>query len=117
VKALQSTILYSSSIEISAYLATKTSLLSVQASGIAVRERNQALAPSGNAAIPGLAVVSMAQAVETSLVKQLTGSPTNDAPLLATLVVDINDGTAQNAQNRLLALGGTLLEDNYPLRI
>jgi hypothetical protein len=88
VKALQSTILYSSSIDTSEYLATKTSLLSVQASGIAVRKENQALAPSGNAAIPGLGVVAMAQAVETGLVKQLTGSPTNDAPLLATLVVD-----------------------------
>jgi hypothetical protein len=117
VKALQSTILSSSSVDISEYLATKTLLLSVQASGIAIREQNQAIAPSGNAAIPGLAVVAMAQAVETGLVKQLTGSPTNDASLLASLVVDVNDGTAQNAQNRLLALGGTLLEDSYPLRV
>jgi hypothetical protein len=117
VKALQSSISYSSPIEISAYLATKTSLLSVQASGIAVRERNEAIAPSGNAAIPGLAVVAMAQAVETGLVKQLTGSPANDGPLLDMLVVDVNDGTAQNAQNRLLALGGTLLEAKYPLRV
>jgi hypothetical protein len=101
----------SSSIETFAHLATKTSLLSVQASGIAVRKQNQTIAPSRNGAIPGLAVVAAAQATETSLVKQLTGSSANNALLLAILVVDINDRTAQN---RLLALGGTLIEE-HPL--
>lgn len=76
-----------------------------------MREQNQAIAPSGNAAIPGLSVVATAQAAETSLVKLLTGDPANDSPLLAELVEDVNDGTAKNAQNRVLALGGTLLED------
>lgn len=98
-----------------AYFATKTSLLSVQASGIAVREHNQAIAPAGNAAIPGLSVVAAAQATETSLVKALNGNPAHDEPLLADLVVDVNDGTAKNAQNRVLALGGVLLEDTVPI--
>lgn len=114
VSALQSMI-SSASLDTSAYLATKTSLLSVQASGIAVREHNQAIAPAGNAAIPGLSVVAAAQATETMLVKALTGNQAVDEALLTALVVDVNDGTAKNAQNRVLALGGVLLEDSEPI--
>ncbi|KAI9661082.1 MAG: hypothetical protein M1821_009409 [Bathelium mastoideum] len=110
VQSLQSMISNSTSPNLSSYNATKTSLLAIQSSGIAQRQQNQAIAPSGNAAIPGLNKVEAAQAMETALVKQLTGNPADDEPKLNSLVTMVTGGTSQNAQNRVLALGGELLQ-------
>jgi hypothetical protein len=53
------------------YSATQESLLGFVTKGIAIRENNQKIAPAGNAAIPGLATVAMAQMVELSLTQSL----------------------------------------------
>lgn len=74
VQALLSSITGSATLDTSAYLATKTSLLAIQSSGVAIRENNQAIAPSGNAAIAGLSTVAAAQASEIALASALTGN-------------------------------------------
>jgi hypothetical protein len=53
------------------YAATQTSLLGFVTKGIAIRENNQKIAPQGSPALPGLAVVAMAQMTELNLTMSL----------------------------------------------
>jgi hypothetical protein len=54
------------------YSATQASLLGFVTEGIAIRENNQKIAPKGNSAIAGLAIVAMAQMIELSLTMSLS---------------------------------------------
>ncbi|KAH6666693.1 hypothetical protein B0J14DRAFT_453773, partial [Halenospora varia] len=49
------------------FAAGQSSLLGFVKQGIAIRENNQKIAPAGNAALPGLAMVAMAQMTELNL--------------------------------------------------
>jgi hypothetical protein len=53
------------------YAATQGSLLGFVTKGIAIRENNQKIAPPGNGAIPGLAIVATAQMAELNLTLSL----------------------------------------------
>lgn len=108
VQKLQS-LLVASPVDTSAYLATKTSLLAIQTSGVAVRMNNQKIAPSGNAAINGINSFANAQQTEIAQAMALTGNVADDSALLNTLVTEVNAGTAANAKNRVLALGGQVI--------
>lgn len=70
------------------YLANKASLLAVQSSGVAVRANNQAIAPAGNAAIPGLSAVAGAQQTEIALASALSGNVVCDPQILDVLRAD-----------------------------
>ena len=74
-------------------------LIAAVAAGIKIREFNQAVAPAGNAALPGLARYAAAQATEAGLALQLTGVPAHDADVLSTLVDDIHAGIQLNEYN------------------
>jgi hypothetical protein len=67
--------------------------------GQLIRTFNQKTLPSGNDAISGLATVQKAQGTELDLAKSLTGKAEHDRKVLATLVTDIENGTAQNKKN------------------
>jgi len=53
------------------YAATQGSLLGFVTSGIAIRENNQRIAPAGNGAVAGLAIVAAAQMAELGLTVSL----------------------------------------------
>jgi hypothetical protein len=66
--------------------------------GILIRQNNQKIAPSGNAAISGLAKVANAQSAELKLAKGLTAD-SQGAKDVKTLKTDFTDGIKQNQQN------------------
>lgn len=86
VQALLSSITGSATINTSDYLATKSSLLAIQSSGVAIRANNQAIAPSGNAAIAGLSTVAAAQASEIALASALTGNQVRSLRIISVCV-------------------------------
>lgn len=73
--------------------------------GITIRENNQKIAPSGNAAIAGLAVVGMAQMTELNLTMSLAvpASGMVDQKLATTTVEmlkgDFSGGITKNKEN------------------
>jgi hypothetical protein len=86
------------------YSATQASLLGFITKGIAIRENNQKISPAGNAAIPGLATVAMAQMVELSLTQNLVmgGNGTDVVKANATVETlkgDFKGGIVQNMKN------------------
>ena len=60
---------------------------------------NQAVAPPGNAALPGLAMYATAQGTEQMLAESLTGDPAVDGSVLATIKSDVLAGTQLNEYN------------------
>ncbi|KAF7861357.1 hypothetical protein EAF04_007922 [Stromatinia cepivora] len=94
-KILQETPLNSSMFD-----AAKSSLLKFVKKGIAIRENNQKITPAGNAAIPGLATVAMAQQEEFNLTMSLTASdPAGSNATVAKLKKDFAGGIVQNMKN------------------
>ncbi|KAG7141886.1 hypothetical protein HYQ45_001623 [Verticillium longisporum] len=92
-----------------AFQAAKTDLLGFVNSGIEMRKMNQAIAPAGNKAISGLAIVANAQTEELNLSNSLSGDPANKAADLKTvdkLKADFAGGIKQNMQNMADALSG-----------
>jgi hypothetical protein len=95
------------------YAATQGSLLGFVTKGIAIRENNQKIAPPGNAAIPGLAIVAMAQMAELNLTLSLAigGNGTDVVAANATVQTlkgDFMGGIVQNMKN-LAAVSSRLL--------
>lgn len=81
------------------FLIGKGELLANVMAGMSIRKFNQAVAPPNNAALPGLAKYAAAQATELALAQSLTGIPSHDDPILATLVSDIHAGIMLNMDN------------------
>ncbi|KAJ0282724.1 hypothetical protein Brms1b_006287 [Colletotrichum noveboracense] len=79
----------------------KSNLLSFVSDGIQVRQANQLIAPSGNGAAQGLAVLS-----ELQKVAGLTGNPQQDNPVTQSLQMDFSGGIQQNMKNQQAALTG-----------
>jgi hypothetical protein len=101
-------VLVQSPMDMTLYAATQTSLLGFVTKGIAIRENNQKIAPQGNAALPGLAVVAMAQMTELNLtmslavpasgaVDQKTANATVEA-----LKGDFTGGVKKNKENLMM---------------
>lgn len=84
------------------------------AAGQRIREFNQAVAPAGNAALPGLAQYAAAQAVEAGLAASLTGEYAHDEGVLATLVDDVHAGIMLNERNLANATMGCELGVVFP---
>ncbi|GAB7351950.1 hypothetical protein MBLNU459_g2482t2 [Dothideomycetes sp. NU459] len=82
-----------------AFLIGKGELIADVLGGMKIREFNQAVAPANNAALPGLAKYAAAQSTELGLAESLTGVPSHDASILATLVSDIHAGIQLNYEN------------------
>jgi hypothetical protein len=93
-----------------AFESAKSSLMNFVVSGINIRINNQAIAPAGNAAIPGLAVVAMAQQTELNLTMSLSATNLAGAnTTVATLKGDFAGGIQKNMENLQMALGGCSL--------
>ena len=67
--------------------------------GMSIRAFNQAVAPPGNPALPGLATYASAQSTELGLAESLTGVPSHDLPILSTIHSDVVAGTQLNEYN------------------
>ncbi|KAF8848844.1 hypothetical protein BDZ45DRAFT_774502, partial [Acephala macrosclerotiorum] len=81
------------------FQSSKSKLIDIVNNGISIRTNNQKIAPSGNAAIAGLATVATAQKGELKLVQGLTGKPDTDNPNLSKLQTMFSGGIKQNQQN------------------
>lgn len=80
----------------------QSSLLNFVTTGIAIRQNNQAIAPPGNSAIPGLAIVANAQVAELNLTMSLGSGGVvvaRDNATVATLKMDFAGGIVQNMKN------------------
>ena len=66
---------------------------------MSIREFNQAIAPPGNAALPGLEIYAVAQSTELGLAESLTGVSSHDLPILSTIHGDVVAGTKLNEYN------------------
>jgi len=99
------------SINLAQFMTMKAQLLSFVSAGISVRENNQALAPPGNAALPGLGKVASAQQMELSLSSSLSGDRNIDMPTIQTLQNAFAGGMKQNMQNLLDATQGCATSD------
>ncbi|WQF76576.1 hypothetical protein CDEST_01590 [Colletotrichum destructivum] len=84
----------------------KSNLLSFVSDGIQVRQANQLIAPSGNGATQGLAVVANAQLSELQKVAGLTGNPQQDTPVTQSLMMDFTGGIKKNMENQQAAVVG-----------
>lgn len=90
------------------YAAAQTSLLGFVTKGITIRQNNQKIAPAGNAALPGLAVVAMAQAGELNGTMQLAVPASGMVDkVAANKIVDMLKmgfvgGTAKNKENLMM---------------
>ncbi|KAF4783087.1 hypothetical protein CPAR01_03404 [Colletotrichum paranaense] len=84
----------------------KSNLLSFVSDGIQVRQANQLIAPSGNMATQGLAVVANAQLSELQKVAGLTGNPAQDMPVVQSLMMDFSGGIKKNMENQQMAVQG-----------
>ncbi|KAK2053313.1 hypothetical protein LY76DRAFT_668161 [Colletotrichum caudatum] len=84
----------------------KSNLLSFVSDGIQIRQSNQLIAPTGNAAAAGLAVVANAQLAELEKVSGLTGNPQTDNPVTQSLMMDFNGGIKKNMENQQNAIQG-----------
>lgn len=87
--------------------AAQSSLMTFVQKGIQIRQNNQKIAPAGNAAIPGLATVAMAQQEELNLTMSLTASNvTGSNATVAKLKTDFAGGIVQNMKNLAAATKG-----------
>ncbi|KAK1990332.1 hypothetical protein LX36DRAFT_716839 [Colletotrichum falcatum] len=84
----------------------KSNLLSFVSDGIQIRQANQLIAPTGNAAAAGLAVVANAQLSELEKVSGLTGNPQQDNSVVQSLMMDFNGGIKKNMENQQNAVQG-----------
>jgi len=89
-----------------AFKAAKSQLLTFVQNGIAIRTMNQLIAPPGNGAIAGLAIVANAQLTELGLSSNLTGNPATDNAITAALAKDFAGGIEQNKKNEAAATAG-----------
>lgn len=89
----------SAHIQVSDFEIAKGMLIAEIESGMMIRSFNQQVTPNGNGATAGLQKVAKAQTTELNLGKSLNGRRKHDGPILATLVRDITDGTAQNKRD------------------
>ncbi|RDW76967.1 hypothetical protein BP6252_05020 [Coleophoma cylindrospora] len=99
------------------FAASKASLLDFVNKGIAIRENNQKIAPPGNGAIAGLAIVANAQQAEFNLTNSLTGDAATDNATVATLKMDFNGGIEQNMKNLAAATGNCTMPAAAAARI
>jgi len=99
------------SVDMLQFMTMKAQLLSFVTAGISVRENNQALAPPGNVALPGLGKVASAQQMELSLSSSLSGDKNIDMPTIQTLQNAFAGGMKQNMQNLLDATQGCATSD------
>lgn len=94
--------------DVTLYSATQTSLLGFVTKGIAIRENNQKIAPPGNGALPGLAIVAMAQLTELNLTMSLAvpaSGIVNQTMANATVQAlkgDFTGGIKQNMENAIM---------------
>lgn len=80
----------------------QASLLSFVQKGISIRENNQAIAPDGNPAIPGLAIVATAQITELNLTMSFGVGGVNvqrDNATVQSLISEFKGGVEQNMKN------------------
>ncbi|TGO16632.1 hypothetical protein BTUL_0026g00860 [Botrytis tulipae] len=100
-------ILQQSPFNTSMFDAAQSSLMTFVQKGIQIRQNNQKIAPAGNGAIPGLAIVAMAQQEELNLTMSLTASnvPGSNATV-AKLKTDFAGGIVQNMKNLAAATKG-----------
>ncbi|KAI9647953.1 hypothetical protein NHQ30_004343 [Ciborinia camelliae] len=91
----------------STFDSAKASLLDFVQKGITIRENNQKIAPQGNAAIPGLAKVAMAQQEELNLSKSLSAEDVKASKAtVLKLEMDFTGGIVQNMKNLAAAKAG-----------
>lgn len=84
------------------FAAGQASLMGFVKQGIAVRQNNQQIAPAGNPANPGIAMVAMAQMTELNLTMGLGMggvSVARDNTTVMMLLGDFKGGIAQNGKN------------------
>jgi hypothetical protein len=84
------------------FMQGQSSLLVFVQKGIDIRTNNQQIAPPGNAAIPGLAMVAMAQMEELNFTMSLGMGGVNlqrDNMTVTNLIADFNGGIEQNMKN------------------
>ena len=86
------------------FAVAQSSLLNFVTIGIAIRQNNQKIAPVGNAAIPGLAIVANAQMVELNLTMSLGMGGVDvvrDNTTVEMLKKDFEGGIVQNMMNMM----------------
>jgi len=98
------------------FMSMKAQLLTFVTAGIAVRQNNQAIAPPGNPALPGLGQVASAQQNELGLASSLSGDRITDTPTVQALRTAFSGGIRQNMQNLLDATQGCAPSDNIAQR-
>lgn len=99
-------VLSTTPVDMAAFAAAKTNLLTFVNNGITIRQMNQAIMPAGNAATDGLITVSKAQLAELNLAQGLTGNPAVDLQAVATMETDFAGGIVQNMMNQQAATAG-----------
>lgn len=110
-----SSLLSASSVDTSTFSYTQKTLLGFVNKGITIRKNNQKIAPSGNAAIAGLATVANAQSEELSLTNSLAWLKDDDSNIstaktsVQTLITDFTGGIAQNKKNLKAVSTGCVL--------
>ncbi|KAH7420174.1 hypothetical protein BKA64DRAFT_634812 [Cadophora sp. MPI-SDFR-AT-0126] len=110
-------------LDVTLYGATQTSLLGFVTKGIVIRENNQKLAPAGNAALDGLAIVANAQAEELNLTMSLAIPASGAVDTVAagttveTLKKDFAGGIDQNKKNLAAATSGCTPTAATPAKI
>lgn len=81
-------------------------VLVIQQLGINIRAQNQEIAGEiKSPATAGLKIVQGAQIIELRQVMGLTGNEMTDAPVLKSLVQEVENGTKQNKANLVAAQG------------
>jgi len=100
------TVLSASPVDMTAFAAAKSNLLTFVNNGITIRQMNQAISPVGNGATAGLQTVSQAQLAELDLAQGLTGNPSVDLTAVATMEKDFAGGIVQNMKNQAAATAG-----------
>ncbi|KAF1356121.1 hypothetical protein BDV97DRAFT_364914 [Delphinella strobiligena] len=113
IQALQA-IESASQVNETAFLIGKGELIAGIEGGIKIREFNQAVAPANNPALPGLQQYVTAQLTELGLSESLTGVPSHDNPILATLLSDVMAGIKLNERNLANATEGCNLGVTFP---
>jgi hypothetical protein len=88
-----------STIRPAAFSSAKADLLTFVVNGIAIRQTNQLIAPPGNGATAGLAIVANAQLTELGLSSNLTGTKCVDEGIVKSLATDFAGGIMQNMEN------------------
>ncbi|TGO63985.1 hypothetical protein BOTNAR_0093g00230 [Botryotinia narcissicola] len=100
-------ILQQSPFNTSMFDVAQSSLMTFVQKGIQIRQNNQKIAPAGNSAIPGLAIVAMAQQEELNLTMSLTASNVAGSnATVAKLKTDFAGGIVQNMKNLAAATKG-----------